>query len=98
MNYKDDEENQLDYADERRRKIADFYHSKDLMNKKDLELISANNADFYIKKNRFGVSNENNNNRNNKYNEDNFDGIVNFYLINKLSLIYSELRFYYYSE
>jgi len=82
VNYKNknyENEDDFNYLDEKRRKIADFYRNKDLMNKKDLDLISGSNADYYMRKNRFGVFDENKN----KYDEDNYDGILNlkfFYL------------------
>lgn len=78
VNCNDNNENGDNYVDERRRKIADFYRSKDLMNKKDLDLISASNADFYMRRNKFSVFDENNENKRNKYNEDNFDGKIFF--------------------
>lgn len=54
VNYqnKKEEVDDFNYLDDKRRKIAEFYRNKDLMNKKDMDLISGINADYYKEKNQ----------------------------------------------
>lgn len=74
VNYRNKNEEEVDndagFLDERRKKIADFYRNKDLLNKKDLDLISAGHVDYFGKRNKLNVNDDNRN----KYEEDNYEG------------------------